>query len=137
MSYSIANNVPPIDADEVRLKQILLNLLSNAIKFTPNGGVTTVSIQANGENGVCLKVDDTGIGIKENDFPKILQPFGQVRDIFARNHEGTGLGLSLAKSLSELQGGSLEIQSKVGKGTTVSIQFPPGKTISAKKTRTA
>ena len=72
MSYSIANNVPPIDADEVRLKQILLNLLSKAIKFTPNGGVTTVSIQANGENWVCLKVDDTGIGIKENDFPKIL-----------------------------------------------------------------
>ena len=126
MSYSIANNVPPIDADEVRLKQILLNLLSNAIKFTPNGGVTTVSIQANGENGVCLKVDDTGIGIKENDFPKILQPFEQVREIFARNHEGTGLGLSLAKSLVELHGGNLEITSQVGKGTTVVVELPNG-----------
>ena len=126
MSYSIANNVPPIDADEVRLKQILLNLLSKAIKFTPNGGVTTVSVEANGENGVSLKVDDTGIGIEENDIPRILRPFGQARDIFTRNHEGTGLGLSLAKALAELHDGSLEITSRVGKGTTVVVVLPNG-----------
>jgi signal transduction histidine kinase len=70
--------------------------------------------------------DDTGIGIKENDFPKILQPFGQVRGIFARNHEGTGLGLSLAKSLVELHGGNMEITSQVGKGTTVVVELPNG-----------
>ncbi len=126
LSYIIADDAPSINADEVRLKQVLLNLLSNAIKFTPEGGETTVSVEANGANGVCLKVDDTGIGIKKNDIPKVLRPFGQVRDIFTRNHEGTGLGLSLAKSLVELHDGNLEITSRVGKGTTVIVKLPDG-----------
>ena len=110
----------------MRLKQILLNLLSNAIKFTPDGGKIEVTVEAGDGNAVILKVDDTGIGIKKNDIPKILRPFGQIKDIMTRGHEGTGLGLSLAKSLAELHGGNLAIASEVGKGTTVIVQLPNG-----------
>ena len=124
LSSAVAEDAPSIYADEVRLKQILLNLLSNAIKFTPEGGETTVRVEANKDSGVTLTVSDTGIGIEENDIPKVLRPFGQAEDIFNRNHEGTGLGLSLASSLAELHGGNLKITSQVGKGTTVTVEFP-------------
>ncbi|MDA1091137.1 MAG: transporter substrate-binding domain-containing protein [Proteobacteria bacterium] len=126
LSYTIAEDAPSIDADELRLKQVLLNLLSNAIKFTPKCGETAVRVEANGNGGVFLRVDDTGIGIRKNDISKVLRPFGQVKDIFTRNHEGTGLGLSLAKSLTELHGGTLVIASEVGKGTTVVVELPNG-----------
>lgn len=122
----IAKGAPCIKADELRLKQVLLNLLSNAIKFTINGGQVTVSVEDNQDGGVILTVKDTGIGIEKKDIPKILQPFGQAKDIFSRNHEGTGLGLSLAKSLVELHEGSLRIISHVGKGTTVIVNLPNG-----------
>ena len=125
LSYKIAESVPSIKADEVRLKQILLNLLSNAIKFTPDGGKVEIALEAS-DDAVILRVDDTGIGIEKNDIPKILRPFGQVKDIMRRNHEGTGLGLSLAKSLVELHGGNLAIASELGKGTTVIVQLPNG-----------
>ncbi|MBL6947443.1 MAG: PAS domain S-box protein [Rhodospirillales bacterium] len=126
LSYTIADGVPFINADEVRLKQVLLNLLSNAIKFTLEGGKAGVSVKANEEGRVCLKVEDNGIGIRKNDIPKVLLPFGQAKDVLNRNHEGTGLGLSLAKSLVELHGGSLEITSEVGEGTTVVVELPNG-----------
>jgi len=126
LSFAIDDDIPTITADEVRLKQILLNLLSNAIKFTPEGGRVTVSVGMNDDGGVSLKVNDTGIGISKKDIPKVLRPFGQVRDIFTRNHDGTGLGLSLAKSLVELHDGNLEISSRVGKGTTVTVDLPTG-----------
>lgn len=116
--------VPTIYADELRLKQILLNLLSNAIKFTPANGEVSVRVESNQEGGVILQVSDTGIGIAENDIPNILKPFGQAKNIFSRDHEGTGLGLTLAKALVELHNGNLEIISQTGKGTTVSVEFP-------------
>ena len=137
LSVIIAEGCPALRADERRLRQILLNLLSNAVKFTPSRGKVSIGAEQVNGVGVRLWVSDTGIGIAADDIPRVLKPFTQVRSPYYSNLKGTGLGLSLAKSLSELQGGSLEIQSKVGKGTTVSIQFPPGKTISAKKTRTA
>ena len=120
---------PRLLADQRRVKQILLNLLSNAVKFTPAGG--RVALRAECQNGgpIELKVADTGIGISSENIPRVVQPFTQVADVYTRGHEGTGLGLYLAKSLVELHGGSLIIESEVGKGTTVTVQFPKSRTL--------
>ena len=113
-----------IFADELRIKQILLNLLSNAIKFTPPNGDISVAgqIDENGDMRLCVR--DTGIGIATDKFDTVLEPFGQVRTNSSLPHEGTGLGLPLAKSLVEIHGGSLDIESTVTKGTAVTMRSP-------------
>ncbi len=126
LTFNMAVDLPPINADPLRLKQVLLNLIGNAIKFTPKGGLITVNGEVNGGGGVKLKIKDTGIGIAKDDIPKALEKFGQVRDGHTHAHEGAGLGLFLANSLMEQRGGSLEIESEVAKGTTVTVTFPPG-----------
>ena len=110
--------------DEKKFKQIVLNLLSNAIKFTPEGGNVTLSTGIDGEGGFELRVSDTGIGIAEGDLDKALAPFSQIDNSQQRNHEGTGLGLPISRALAELHGGSLEIQSEPGLGTTVTVRLP-------------
>jgi len=117
-------SMPPILADERIIKQILINLLSNAVKFTPAGGSVTleVGIETNGE--LVILVRDTGIGIAEDDLPAVLSPFGQVESSLSRKHAGTGLGLPLVKSLAELHGGSFELQSIEGAGTTAIVRLP-------------
>ncbi len=120
-----SQNISQLRGDELRLKQILLNLLSNAIKFTPEGGTVSVEAHVNGGNAMVWKVVDTGVGIAADDLPRVLKPFEQIRDDITIAHEGTGLGLYLTKSLTEKHGGSLDIESEVGKGTTVTITFPP------------
>lgn len=114
--------LPPIIADDTRLQQVLLNLISNAVKFTPSGGKVTVRARPD-PAGVAIEVADTGIGIAPEDVPKALEPFGQVGNTLTRTHEGTGLGLPLTKNLVELHGGSFEIASEPGRGTTVRITF--------------
>ncbi len=76
-----------------------------------------------------IVVMDTGRGIKPEDIPKVLEPFAQVEDIMSRSHEGVGLGLPLSKRLTELHGGTLSVESEVGKGTTVTVRFPPERTV--------
>jgi signal transduction histidine kinase len=110
-------------ADPTRLKQILLNLLSNAIKFTPNGGEVVLFHEVI-DDSVFLRVADTGIGMTPEEVIQVMERFRQVDNSFSRRHEGTGLGLPLTKSLTELHGGSLEIQSMPGKGTTASVRLP-------------
>ena len=110
--------------DEKKFKQIVLNLLSNAIKFTPEGGHVTLSTGIEGEGGFELTVSDTGIGIAAGDLEQALAPFSQVDNARQRNHEGTGLGLPISRALAELHGGSLEIQSEPGLGTTVTVRLP-------------
>jgi len=110
--------------DEKKFKQIVLNLLSNAIKFTPKGGNVTLSIGIEGEGGFELRVSDTGIGIAKEDLEKALAPFSQVDNVQQRNYEGTGLGLPISRALAELHGGSLEIESEPGLGTTVTVRLP-------------
>jgi PAS domain S-box-containing protein len=130
MSTSVADDFPPLWADATAFKQILLNLMSNAVKFTPAKGRVVVeailgeAILGEGRSPM-LRVTDTGVGIPAADIPRVLEPFGQADDIMTRSHEGAGLGLSLARSLAELHGGSLEIESEVGVGTTVTVRFPP------------
>jgi signal transduction histidine kinase len=112
-----------LTADEMRIRQILINLMSNAVKFTPPGGKITVSARQR-DSAIVIEVKDTGIGIAPEDLAKALEPFGQIDNEMSRRHEGTGLGLPLSKNLVELHGGSLEIASTPGVGTTVTLVFP-------------
>jgi signal transduction histidine kinase len=109
--------------DERKIKQILLNLLSNAVKFTPEGG--RVGINARQTNGsVEISVTDTGIGVAQEDQPKIFEEFRQVGTDYAHKSEGTGLGLTLAKKFVELHGGRIWVESEVGKGSTFTFTLP-------------
>jgi signal transduction histidine kinase len=121
------SRLPHVLVDQRLIKQSLINLLSNAIKFTPGPGRVTVHGKIEADGALALSVSDTGIGIAEEDIAKVLQPFNQVESAFSRSHEGTGLGLPLAKSFLEVQGGSLEIDSKIGEGTTVTLRLPAGR----------
>ena len=120
---------PILRADEIRVKEIVFNLLSNAIKFTPNGTIT-VALESRPDGGVSLIVSDTGCGIAEQDLPRVLQPFEQVHvDPMVRSQQGTGLGLPIVKRLAELHGGTLDIESEPGRGTTVRVTFPAERVI--------
>ncbi len=116
--------LPSLFVDERKLKQIVVNLLSNAIKFTKPGGTVTVTVRADDRVGYMLQVADTGIGIDPQHIPVALSVFGRVEEPQNRNSEGTGLGLPLTKALVEQHGGSLDIESAVGAGTTVTVVFP-------------
>jgi signal transduction histidine kinase len=123
----LAQNLPLFIADKRRIRQILLNLLSNGLKFTPAGGKVSVRAFLTQE-GLTLQVADTGIGIAENNFSKVLEPFGQIDSSLARKYEGTGLGLPLTRQMVELHGGTLELVSTLGQGTTITILFPSWRT---------
>jgi PAS domain S-box-containing protein len=124
LSVRLPESLPRLWADERKVKQILINLLSNAIKFTPEGGSVTVSAERDASDAVHLSVSDTGIGIAKESLETVLEPFGQVDSALSRKHAGTGLGLPLTKSLVELHGGRLDLDSELGKGTTVVVRFP-------------
>lgn len=124
ITSDIAKKLPAIFADPRIVQQMLLNLIANAIKFTPSGGQITVGACLKNEE-VCLFVRDTGIGIARHDIQAVLQPFGQVDDGLNRQNQGTGLGVPLTKSLIELHGGRLEIDSEAGKGSEFRLIFPP------------
>ena len=119
----IDQRIPPLNADEVRLRQILLNLLSNAIKFTPRGGTVTISAGQVGTDCM-IRVADTGIGISAEDLPRIVLPFAQVENAQTGKRRGTGLGLPLSKGLVEQHGGTLTLASEPGVGTTVTVRLP-------------
>jgi signal transduction histidine kinase/putative methionine-R-sulfoxide reductase with GAF domain len=112
-----------ITADERKLKQILVNLLSNAVKFTPDGG--RVDLAAGARDGCAvISVADTGIGIAPDDQPLVFEEFRQVGHDAARRQEGTGLGLALTRRFVELHGGRIEVESKIGKGSTFTFDIP-------------
>lgn len=115
--------MPEIQADMRAVKQVLLNLTTNAIKFTPEGGKVTVKCEAKSA-GLILKVIDTGIGIAADDLERLATPFEQIDSQHSKQHEGTGLGLALSKSLVELHGGNFKIESQLGVGTTVIFTLP-------------
>ncbi|MBT5265541.1 MAG: HAMP domain-containing protein [Rhodospirillaceae bacterium] len=124
ITFDVAPDLPELRADKLKFKQIVLNILSNAIKFTPAGGEITVKAWHRVDDGISVQVSDTGIGIAPEDIPKALAPFQQLESNLYRRTMGTGLGLSLTKTLAELHGGSLDLQSAVGVGTTVTVRFP-------------
>jgi cell cycle sensor histidine kinase DivJ len=116
-------DLPEIVADKRACKQILINLLSNAIKFTDRGGRVQVSAAAEGA-AIAIAVEDNGIGIGEDDLPRIGRPFYQARASYDRRHDGTGLGLSIVKGLVALHGGEVVISSRVGEGTRITVRLP-------------
>ncbi|MGO8955071.1 MAG: ATP-binding protein [Rhodomicrobium sp.] len=120
-----------LEADETALKQILINLLSNAIKFTPEGGSVHLSSGIEADGRLTFTVRDTGMGMSREEILQALEPFGQVRNKAASHREGTGLGLPLAAQLTKLHGGSLEVESIAGHGTTVSVHFPAWRVIAS------
>ena len=124
LESDIADDLPWLCADQVVLKQIIINLLSNAVKFTRAGGTVTLKAWGQEKGGFVFQVIDDGIGISLEDIQKIMQPFVQIDNVLSREHQGTGLGLPLVKSMVGLHGGSIDIQSEVGTGTTVTVRLP-------------
>jgi signal transduction histidine kinase len=114
---------PMVEADPLRLRQVLLNLLTNAIKFTPAGGRVDISTSVQLDE-LQIVVRDTGIGMAPEDIPRAFEPFTQVSQDTLRKSEGTGLGLPISKMLIELHGGRFEIVSAPKRGTTVTISLP-------------
>jgi signal transduction histidine kinase len=121
-------NVPPLRCDERTLKQVLLNFLSNAVKFTPPGGQVTLGIRRVAD-GVAVSVTDTGIGMTKDEIAIALSAFGQVDSRLARKDRGTGLGMPIAKSLIELHGGRMTVESTPKIGTTMTATFPTSRIV--------
>jgi two-component system cell cycle sensor histidine kinase PleC len=122
--HSIGEDLPPLMADPLRLKQILINLLGNAVKFTPEGGEVRISATASLPDRALITVEDTGIGMSPQEVETALRPFGQVDSGFNKRHEGTGLGLPIAFALAKLHGGDLRIESAKGSGTRIRVTLP-------------
>ena len=118
-----------VRGDETRIKQIVLNLLANSIKYSPKATTVTISTRLEKDGAIVLTVEDQGQGIAAEDLVHVVLPFGQTRQSVQITHEGVGLGLALANSFSEMHGGTLEIESELGAGTTVTVRFPPARTV--------
>jgi signal transduction histidine kinase len=132
IATELGTGLPNINADERRLRQVLINLLSNAVKFTPAGGRVTLEIdlaQRHDQQYLRLAVTDTGIGIAAEHRSQLFQPFVQIDSSLNRKYEGTGLGLTLAKQIIDLHGGSIEVQSTVGIGSCFVVYLPLDLTI--------
>ena len=134
LEIMVDEDLPALRADAVKLKQILLNLLTNAIKFTPDEGRIEIKAVRAEDAGIIFSVRDNGIGIAAEDREVALTPFRQVDNRLARKFEGTGLGLPIAKALTELHGGALTLESEPEKGTCVTIYLPQNRVIDGKTT---
>jgi signal transduction histidine kinase len=126
LSQMLAPRLPWLQADETKVRQILLNLLSNAIKFTPAGNVS-VSAATAPDGSIVLAVADSGIGMEAADIPHALKPFVRLANQLTEPQDGAGLGLPLCRRLGELHGAQFKIDSTLGLGTTVRLVFPPAR----------
>lgn len=129
LSANWAGPTARLRADARMIRQILLNIISNAVKFTPPEGRVTITGRFDTAGGLIIEVADTGPGMTETDLSVALAPFGQLRTVAPPTENGSGLGLPLAKSLTELHGGSLTLASQPLAGTTVTLRFPPGRVL--------
>ncbi len=125
LSFSLKSKITTIEADNRRLKQILVNLLSNAVKFTPEGGEVGLEVRSDpGEQHLYFTVWDTGIGITPENLNRLFHPFVQLDGTFSRKHPGTGLGLSLVSRIVDLFGGSITVESEPDKGSRFTVSLP-------------
>jgi signal transduction histidine kinase/DNA-binding response OmpR family regulator len=126
LDVEIAPDLGRIQVDPVRLRQVVLNLLSNACKFTKSGTVTLRAVRATGLGGdwVTISVQDTGIGMTEEQLGRLFQEFTQADSSTTRKYGGTGLGLAISRRLCRLMGGDIEVQSMVGIGSTFTVTLP-------------
>jgi cell cycle sensor histidine kinase DivJ len=123
LELRLAQNLPDIVADRRAISQILINLISNAVKFTPHGGLVTVSASGDGPK-LLMTIEDSGVGIGQDDLPRLGEAFFQARSPDNRRHEGSGLGLSIVKGLVKLHDGVIDIRSRPGEGTRVTVRLP-------------
>ncbi len=126
---TMSGTLPPVRGDARKLKQVLLNLLQNAIKFTPSGRKVKTTARLERDGRMRIDVVDEGIGMRPEDIPRALERFGQIEGTLSRRYNGAGLGLPLAKSLVELHGGTLEIQSAPGNGTCITVRLPESRVL--------
>ena len=129
IDLAVPKDFPALHSDELRVKQVLLNVLANAVKFTPEGGRIDFDAEVEPSGGITFTIKDTGIGIRAEDIPKVMSVFGQADGSLARKHEGAGLGLPMTRSLMELHGGEMKLESLAGIGTTVRLRFPQSRTV--------
>ncbi len=126
VNCNITDNLPPIKADPLRLKQVLLNLMSNAVKFTEENGTVTIDVVEDDYGFVVFSVTDTGRGMSQEELQMATQPFGQVRNGRSGTNEGTGLGLPISAALVKSHGGKFTLESKQNAGTCASFTIPIG-----------
>jgi PAS domain S-box-containing protein len=124
LQFNIDFNIGGVNADRCKLKTILLNLINNAIKFTPESGKVTVEVMQDMNQVLHISVNDTGIGISEEDQQIIFKPFVQLESSLNRKYEGAGLGLALVKEFAEIQGGTLSLKSELDRGSTFVVTIP-------------
>lgn len=122
--YNIDHNLPDLCVDSRRLTQVLINLISNALKFTDDNAHIEVTARRSSSGGVFISVSDNGIGIPADKLKSVFEPFVQVDEGWDRTYQGVGLGLPIVKSIIEQHGGKLDIWSKNGRGTRISIMLP-------------
>ncbi len=123
LELELSAQLPDLYVDEMRLRQILYNLLSNGIKFTPAGGRVSLKVELRADK-FCIEVTDTGVGIREEDLPRLFREFERMEESSQRKTEGTGLGLALTKRLVELHGGTIRVESKPGAGSKFTVSLP-------------
>ncbi len=123
VSLEIPDSLPPMWADKGRMAQVLTNLLTNALKYTPAGGSVTVSARQTAR-GIELSVVDTGVGVRLEHQGRIFEKFVRLDPDRSRPAGSTGLGLAITKSLVELMGGSIRMESELGSGSTFTVELP-------------
>jgi len=123
LHVKIEDNLPVISGNRSSVEAMFINLISNAIKYTPPGGKVNVEMGENAQN-IQLEVSDTGIGVEDLDFPRIFEKFYRIKSDLTKNISGTGLGLSIVKSVVDAHYGTINVESKVGEGTTFTILLP-------------
>jgi PAS domain S-box-containing protein len=124
MRTEVAPDLPDLMVDHRAMKQIVVNLASNAVKFTPRGGEVRLAARRLDDSRAEIVVRDTGIGIAKHDLDEVVKPFVQVDSAHQRRQSGTGLGLPIVKSLTDLSGGTFRLESELGRGTTVTLHLP-------------
>ena len=124
VTAKMPRSLPTIKSDRQKVKQIVLNLLSNALKFTPAGAVTMSATHNVESRTIDIAVRDTGVGIPDDDQAKVFEDFRQLDSSPARGYGGTGLGLSICRRLSQMLGGTIELESQLGRGSTFTLRLP-------------
>lgn len=131
LDVSIHGKIPALFADRRWLRQMLMNLVSNSIKFSPQGNTIKMEARMIDDCSLRITVQDFGTGIEETKIKTVLEPFGQAGEPITNTGQGTGLGLPLAKAMAEMHNGTFHLESKLGEGTTIHIDFPKSRLLNA------